>query len=212
MKDLRSLGARRDDPSERASADFAALAARKGLIDVSYVTLPSPFGTLLVATTDRGLVRLAYPDEHPDAVLQELSDRISPRVLESPLRTDEVRRELEDYFEQRRRGFDLNVDLSLVGGFAKRVLQATSRIPYGAVSTYREVAATAGSPRGFRAAGNALGSNPVPIVVPCHRVLRSGGGLGGYTGGLDRKEFLLRLEGVPVVHPGARGTGSAQGG
>jgi methylated-DNA-[protein]-cysteine S-methyltransferase len=117
-------------------------------------------------------------------------------VIEAPERTDEVRRELDEYFAGRRRTFAVPIDWALVRGFAGAVLEATSRIPFGSVSSYREVAAEAGSPNAYRAAGNALGSNPVPIVVPCHRVLHAGGGLGGYTGGLDRKRFLLRLEGV----------------
>jgi methylated-DNA-[protein]-cysteine S-methyltransferase len=114
----------------------------------------------------------------------------------APERTDELRRELEEYFAGERHGFEAAVDWSLVRGFATAVLQATARIPFGAVSSYREIAGEAGSPNAYRAAGNALGSNPVPIVVPCHRVLHAGGGLGGYTGGLDRKRFLLHLEGV----------------
>jgi methylated-DNA-[protein]-cysteine S-methyltransferase len=146
--------------------------------------------------TRRGLVRLSYPDEGVDAQLEELAERISPRILEAPERTDRVRRELDDYFAGRRQRFDVPVDWRLVRGFAGNVLRATARIPFGQVSTYRDVAATAGSPNAYRAAGNALGSNPIPIVVPCHRVLHAGGGLGGYTGGLDRKRFLLQLEGV----------------
>jgi methylated-DNA-[protein]-cysteine S-methyltransferase len=121
---------------------------------------------------------------------------VSPRVLEAPARLDGVRRQLDDYFEGRRREFDLPIDWALTAGFTRKVLQATARIPFGAVSSYREVATEAGSPRAVRAAGNALGHNPIPIVVPCHRVLRTGGNLGGYTGGLEKKETLLRLEGV----------------
>jgi methylated-DNA-[protein]-cysteine S-methyltransferase len=118
-------------------------------------------------------------------------------VLKAPARLDEARRELDEYFEGERHEFDLPIDWSLTReGFGRRVLQATARIPFGEVSTYRGVATEAGSPRAVRAAGNALGANPLPVVVPCHRVLRTGGGLGGYTGGLDKKEHLLRLEGV----------------
>jgi methylated-DNA-[protein]-cysteine S-methyltransferase len=122
--------------------------------------------------------------------------KISPRIMEAPGYFDGVRRELEEYFEGRRTKFGLPLDWSLVGGFTRRVLKRTAQIPYGEVSTYREVATDAGSPRAVRAAGNALGSNPIPIVVPCHRVLHTGGGLGGYGGGLEAKEFLLRLEGA----------------
>ena len=129
-------------------------------------------------------------------MLLELCERVSPRVIEAPSYFDAVRRELDEYFEGRRTRFGLPLDWSLTGGFGRRVLKHTARIPYGKVSTYKEMAAAAGSPRGARAAGNALGSNPIPIVVPCHRVLHSGGGLGGYGGGLDNKEFLLKLEGA----------------
>jgi methylated-DNA-[protein]-cysteine S-methyltransferase len=146
--------------------------------------------------TPRGLVRLSYPDESLDAQLAEVAARVSPRILAAPERTDAVRRQLDDYFAGRRRAFEVSIDWRLVRGFAGSILRATARIPFGAVTSYRDIAAEAGSPNAYRAAGNALGSNPIPIVVPCHRVLRAGGGLGGYTGGLDRKRYLLRLEGV----------------
>jgi methylated-DNA-[protein]-cysteine S-methyltransferase len=175
--------------------DLGEVAATAGLLDVAYATLDSPLGTLLLAATDRGLVRLAYVDfEGEDEVIAELSSRISPRVLAVPHRLDAVRRELDEYFTGSRHEFELPVDWRLTHGFGRRVLRATARIPYGAVSSYKQVAAAAGSPRGSRAAGNALGSNPIPIVVPCHRVLHAGGGLGGYTGGLDRKRLLLAVE------------------
>jgi methylated-DNA-[protein]-cysteine S-methyltransferase len=170
-------------------------AAREGLLDVAFATHDSPLGRLLVAVTPRGLVRLAYEGEQEDAVLAELAERVSPRLLHAPERTDGVRRELDDYFAGRLHAFETPVDWSLVRGFASGVLQATARVPFGEVVTYRDVATAAGSPRAYRAAGNALGSNPMPIVVPCHRVLHAGGGLGGYTGGLDRKRYLLALEG-----------------
>ncbi|MGH9283966.1 MAG: methylated-DNA--[protein]-cysteine S-methyltransferase, partial [Acidimicrobiales bacterium] len=191
----RALGAHRDvaDAAARAAAVVAERARSEGLADVVYAEVDSPFGPLLAAATRRGLACLAYPDEPVDAVLDRLALRLSPRIVEGPL--DRERRELEEYFEARRSRFDLPVDLSLVAGFGRRVLRATARIPYGSVSTYAEIAAKAGNARASRAAGNALGANPLPIVVPCHRVVATGGGLGGYTGGLDRKEFLLRLEG-----------------
>jgi methylated-DNA-[protein]-cysteine S-methyltransferase len=182
--------------SRRAAARLAEEADREGLLDVAYGFADSPFGRLMVAMTPRGLVRLDYPDRDVDLSLQALASEVSPRILEAPNATDDVRRELEEYFAGKRRRFTVRVDLSPVFGFRRKVLEQTARIPFGSVSTYREVAERAGSPRGMRAAGNALGSNPVPIVVPCHRVLRSGGALGGYTGGLDRKVTLLRLEGV----------------
>ncbi len=199
MSEVRGL--RLDRAEEEAGAWRAAervlrAAAAGGLVDVGYAEVDSPFGPLLVATTRRGLVRLAYPNEATDDVLQELADEVSPRVLESPDMTGEVRRELEEYFRGGRQRFEVPVDWRLVRGFAERVLRATARIPFGRVMTYKEIAGRAGNDRAYRAAGNALGSNPIPIVVPCHRVLHTGGGLGGYTGGLERKEFLLTLEGV----------------
>lgn len=177
--------------------DFGALAKSAGLLDVSYATLDSPLGKLLLAGTPRGLVRIAYlsgADEQ--AVVEDLAARVSPRVLAAPRELDEPRRELEQYFQRARRDFELPLDWRLVHGFGRSVLRATARIPYGSVSTYKQVATQAGSPRGFRAAGNALGANPLPIVVPCHRVLHSSGGLGGYTGGVERKRLLLGLEGA----------------
>jgi methylated-DNA-[protein]-cysteine S-methyltransferase len=181
-----------------AAARLSRRIAEEGLADVSYASADSPFGTLLLAATRHGLVRLAFPEESLDGMLEALARRISPRIVEARAPLDEVQRELEQYFEGRRRGFDVALDWTLVAPFARRVLRATSQIPYGGVLSYAEVAADAGSPRGFRAAGNALGANPIPIVVPCHRVLRSGGALGGYGGGLERKRFLLELEGTPM--------------
>ena len=176
---------------------FAERAARERLVDVAYATAPSPLGDLLLAATPRGLVRVAYLEGGDrDAVLSDLSARLSPRVLEAPARLDEVRRQLDSYFAGRRRGLDVSVDLLVAGPFAERVLTRTAAIAFGGVSTYGEVAADIGHPRAARAVGNALGSNPVPIVVPCHRVLRSGGKLGGYTGGLEKKERLLAIEGI----------------
>jgi methylated-DNA-[protein]-cysteine S-methyltransferase len=167
-----------------------------GLADVAYGSMDSPVGELLVAVTDRGLVRVAFASEPGDEVLEELAARVSPRVLRLPARTDAARRELDEYFAGERRRFDLPLDWTLVRGFAQGVLRATARVPFGSVTTYGQMAEAAGSPRASRAAGNALGSNPIPIVVPCHRVLHSGGGLGGYAGGLDRKRYLLSLEGT----------------
>jgi methylated-DNA-[protein]-cysteine S-methyltransferase len=181
----------------RAAERATAAARAEGLADVSYSIEPSPVGDLVVAVTPRGLIRVAYgAEERSDTVLEELARRVSPRVLEAPAALDEVRRELDEYFDGRRTSFDVPVDWRLHDGFSRRVLRATYRIPYGKLLTYAEVAAKAGSPRGSRAAGNALGSNRIPIVVPCHRVVRSGGTLGGYTGGIERKQYLLGLEGV----------------
>jgi methylated-DNA-[protein]-cysteine S-methyltransferase len=176
--------------------DLSARADREGLLDVAYASVDSPLGPLVVAATPKGLVRISYTDfRGGDEVLEELARRVSPRVLEAPARLDPVRRELDEYFEGRREEFDVPIDWSHLAGFTREVLRATANIGFGEVSTYAGVAAEAGSPRAVRAAGNALGANPMPVVVPCHRVLRTGGKLGGYTGGLEKKEFLLRLEG-----------------
>jgi methylated-DNA-[protein]-cysteine S-methyltransferase len=196
-----------DSADEGAAADaarrVAERAAVEGLADVSYALADSPFGPLLVAATARGLLRVAFPEEDHDAVLERIAARCSPRIVEARAQLDPVRRELEEYFAGRRRRFGLALDWSLIGPFGRRVLTAASAIPYGGVLSYAAVAAEAGSPRGFRAAGNALGSNPIPIVIPCHRVLRTGGALGGYGGGLERKRWLLELEGA--LAPGGGG-------
>jgi methylated-DNA-[protein]-cysteine S-methyltransferase len=182
--------------SRRAASKLVAAAAAGHLVDVAVSTVGSPLGELLVAVTPRGLVRIAFSDEHPDLVLQELAVAISPRILESASMTDAVRRELDEYFSAGRTSFDLKIDRRLMGAFAKQVLAATARIPFGRTTTYGELAERIGHPRAARAVGSALGSNPVPVVVPCHRVLRAGGALGGYGGGLPRKELLLTLEGA----------------
>jgi methylated-DNA-[protein]-cysteine S-methyltransferase len=201
MTDLEQ-GLRSLDAGAPPSIDAAADAA--GLVDVAYATLDSPVGTLLLAATERGLVRVAYVDgQGVEGVLEALALRVSPRILALPRRLDEGRRELEQYFGGRRKDFELPLDWSLTRGFGRRVLEATARIPYGGVSTYKRIAFEAGSPRGSRAAGNALGANPLPIVVPCHRVLHTTGGLGGYTGGLERKVALLEVEGYMLPSGGA---------
>lgn len=193
---LNRLGARGGDLPPAVEEELRRRAVAEGLADVAYARVDSPLGRLVAATTKRGLVRLAYDNEPLDATLEHLAVTVSPRIIENASALDEVRRELDEYFDGRRRSFELPVDWSFATGFVRRVLKATARIPFGGVSSYAQVAAKAGSPRASRAAGNALGSNPVPIVVPCHRILRSGGALGGYTGGLHRKEYLLELEGV----------------
>jgi methylated-DNA-[protein]-cysteine S-methyltransferase len=180
-----------DAAAEAATISAVASADREGLIDVAVSMVESPVGDLLVAVTPRGLVRLAFDPEH---VLNELAERISPRVVEAPTRLDPVRRELDEYFEGRRGAFDLEVDWSLTGGFRRRVLEATARIPTGQVTTYGALATQVGKPTAARAVGNAVGSNPVAIVVPCHRVVPAGGGVGNYGGGPERKAFLLDLE------------------
>jgi methylated-DNA-[protein]-cysteine S-methyltransferase len=196
---------RRGAPAPPPAPELATPAAAAGLLDVAYCTEDSPVGRLLLALTPRGLARIAYLDAagDEDRVLSELAGSLSPRVLSAPGRLDRARRELDEFFAGARRSFELPLDWRLTDGFARRVLRATARIPYGAVSSYKGVADAAGSPRGFRAAGNALGSNPLPIVVPCHRVLHSSGGLGGYTGGVERKLTLLGIEGALAATPSA---------
>jgi methylated-DNA-[protein]-cysteine S-methyltransferase len=175
---------------------LAARASSEDLLDVAYASSDSPFGTLLLATTPRGLVRVGLPNQDADDLLLDLATRVSPRVLEAPAQLDRARRELELYFEGRLTEFDLPLDWQLSKDFRRRVLRAIARIPYGQTRSYTEMATSAGNERAVRAAGTACGTNPLPLVVPCHRVLRSGGALGGYGGGLPMKEGLLRLEGV----------------
>lgn len=182
--------------TETAIDRFKERAAAEGLLDVAYASADSPFGPLLLAQTERGLVRVGLPNQDPDELLADLAERVSPRVLEAPAALDEARRELDLYFEGKLDRFDLPLDWSLSGGFRLRVQQAIAAIPYGRTASYTEIAARAGNERAVRAAGTACGRNPIPLVVPCHRVLRSGGGLGGYGGGLPMKQALLELEGV----------------
>jgi methylated-DNA-[protein]-cysteine S-methyltransferase len=179
----------------RAVTDrFLERADAKGLLDVAVTTMDSPIGPLLLMATPKGLVRIAFDYENRDEVLGEVAMRVSPRILDAPRRLDPVRRELDRYFAGKLRDFDLPIDWSLSGEFARKVLRRTARIPYGSVASYGDVAVGVGTPRGARAVGNALGSNPIPVVVPCHRVVRTGGAIGGYGGGLPRKRWLLALE------------------
>jgi methylated-DNA-[protein]-cysteine S-methyltransferase len=184
------------DPADAAAAAsrFAATAPA----DVHYALVDSPIGTLVAAATPHGLATLSYADQFDgaDGVLDWVAAKLSPRMLEAPARLDDVRRELDEYFEGRRHDFDLPLDWSLASQFGRRILKATAAIPFGQVSTYGKVAAQAGNPKASRAAGRALGANPIPIVVPCHRVIGSSGQLTGYTGGLHRKVALLQIEGV----------------
>ncbi|HKP91854.1 MAG TPA: methylated-DNA--[protein]-cysteine S-methyltransferase [Thermoleophilaceae bacterium] len=171
----------------------------EGLVSVAYAHAESPFGDLLVATTPKGLVKVGFLyTGSEDAMLEELAERLSPRVMHAPARVDDARRQLDEYFAGRRRRFELRTDRSLIRGFARAVLTQTARIPYGSYLTYGEVAAEAGNPRAHRAAGSALARNPIPIVIPCHRVLRSGGVIGNYGGGPEMKSRLLHLEGANV--------------
>ncbi|MBA2793945.1 MAG: methylated-DNA--[protein]-cysteine S-methyltransferase [Thermoleophilaceae bacterium] len=190
----RAVGGLSGGPSPALMRRLSERFDEEGLLDVAYAQVDSPLGPLTLAASARGLLVVAYPDRPLDTVLEWLAREVSPRVLEAPKRLDPVRRELDEYFEGRLRKFTTKIDWALTRGFGKKVLQSTARIPYGEVRTYGQVAESAGSARAVRAAGNGLGSNPMPVVVPCHRVVRTGGGLGGYTGGLERKEALLAIE------------------
>jgi methylated-DNA-[protein]-cysteine S-methyltransferase len=187
---------------DRAVQGLLARAERDGLIDVAYATVDSPFGELLIARTERGVVRVKLPTHRGnqisnDEALEDLATYVSPRVLEAPSRLDEERRELEEYFEGKRHRFEVPVDWSLTSaGFRSKALHAVARIPYGKVKTYTEIAKAAGNARAFRAAGTACGHNPIPLIVPCHRVVQSGGGIGNYGGGPEMKRTLLELEGA----------------
>jgi len=168
----------------------------EGLLDVAYTMSDSPFGPLLLAATPQGLVKLSLPGHDPEQALEDLAARISPRVIEAPARLDQTRRELDLYFEGKLTEFGLPLDWQLSRDFRRRALRAIDRIPYGKTRSYTEIARSAGNERAVRAAGTACGANPIPIVVPCHRVLRTSGALGGYGGGLPMKEALLKLEGI----------------
>jgi len=178
----------------RLHDQLAAGAEAGELLDVAYHTVDSPVGTLLLAATDQGLVRVAYELENHDQVLQALADRVSPRLLRAPRRLDQVARQLAEYFERQRRDFVLPLDFRLSHGFRRQVLARLVMIDYGRTETYLQVAAATGHPRAVRAVGSACATNPLPVIVPCHRVLRSDGKLGGYVGGLDNKAALLALE------------------
>ncbi|OEU92266.1 cysteine methyltransferase [Streptomyces abyssalis] len=179
---------------ERLHARLAESAEREGLLDVAYRTLETPVGPLLLAATERGLVRVAYGVQDHDAVLADLADRVSPRVLLAPARLAQAVRQIEEYFEGRRTRFELALDLRLAKGFRREVITHLPDIGYGRTESYAQVAAAAGSPRAVRAVGTACATNPLPVVVPCHRVVRSDGSAGGYAGGAEAKRTLLNLE------------------
>jgi methylated-DNA-[protein]-cysteine S-methyltransferase len=178
----------------RLQERLAAAAQRDGILDVAYRTIDSPVGPLLLAATAEGLIRVAYASEDHDAVLQALAMRISPRILHAPDRVDAAARELGEYFAGHRRRFDLPLDLRLAAGFRRTVLSHLPEIGYGHTATYAAVAQLAGRPRAVRAVGTACATNPLPVVVPCHRVVRSDGSVGGYLGGPAAKRTLLALE------------------
>jgi methylated-DNA-[protein]-cysteine S-methyltransferase len=177
---------------------FRERAAREGVLDVAYDLTDSPVGELLLAATDRGLCRISF-DPEPEAELEWLARAYGLRVLRSARPVEKPKRELNDYFERRRREFDLDVDLGALPSFQQLVLAELQRVPYGATDTYGGLAARIGRPRAARAVGGALNRNPVPIVVPCHRVVGASGSLVGYAGGLERKEKLLALEGAVLT-------------
>ncbi len=196
-----------DAGAAAATGRLVARAEDEGLLEVAYGSVESPFGDLLAAVTPRGLLRLSYDPRRNDAVLEQIATKVSPRILEAPARLDPVRRQLEEYFEGDRTKFELKLDWRLTRGFFQKILRETARVRYGELATYKQMAEAAGSPRAVRAAGNALGSNPIPIVVPCHRIVRTGGKLGGYGGtlgpyiaGPDVKQRLLELEGALDEH------------
>jgi len=182
------------DDLQRLHQRLSAAAQADGILDIAYRTVDTPVGTLLLAATDAGLVRVAYASEDHDTVLRTLSDRISPRVLHAPARLDATARELDEYFAGRRHSFDLPLDWQLAHGFRRTVLTHLTDIGYGRTASYAAVAQLAGSPKAVRAVGTACATNPLPIVVPCHRVVRSDGSMGGYLGGVDAKRTLLTLE------------------
>lgn len=184
------------DHLRRLRERLAAAAHAEGILDVAYSTVDSPVGPLLLAATDLGLVRVAFVREDHDTVLQTLADRISPRVLHAPARLDATARELEEYFNGTRRTFDVPLDWRLSAGFRATVLHRLPDIGYGRTASYAAVAALAGNPKAVRAVGTACATNPLPVVVPCHRVVRSDGSMGGYLGGIDAKRTLLTLEDV----------------
>ena len=183
-----------EDAQRRLHARLVAEAGRAGVLDVAYRTVDTPLGALLLAATGKGLVRVAYAREDHDAVLEQLANSISPRVLHAPARLDLAADELEEYFAGRRTGFDLPLDLRLSSGFRRTVLSHLSDIAYGSTASYAAVAAAAGNPKAVRAVGTACATNPLPVVLPCHRVIRSDGVLGQYVGGTDAKQALLTLE------------------
>jgi len=179
----------------RIRAEFASKARKRGLIDISYEMHDSPFGPLLIGATTQGLVRVGLSTETQEAILNDLAKRISPKILSgSRPQIKLARKQLDQYFSGKRKEFKLDLDWQLTHGFRRQVLDVTDAIPYGETRSYREVATQAGSPKAVRAAGSALAHNPLPIVVPCHRVLKTDGHVGNYLGGTPMKEQLLEME------------------
>ncbi len=192
---------------------LAAAAGDAGILDVAYRTTDTPVGSLLLAATGQGLVRVAYAIQDHDAVLDQLAIKVSPRVLRAPARLDAAAREIDEYFAGRRTRFDLPLDLRLCTGFRRLIVSRLPGVGYGTTASYAALAAAAGRPRAVRAAGTACAANPLPVVMPCHRVVRSDGSLGGYAGGAEAKRILLTLEGACLTpamsHRPRQDTGNA---
>jgi len=202
--DVAELLARLYEPDPEALSklrdSLVGAAAEAGVLDIAYRTVDSPVGTLLLAATDDGLIRVAFDREDHDAVLVSLAEKVSPRIMLAPGRLDGAARELDEYFAGERRVFDVPLDFRLSSGFRRSVLAHLPEIGYGRTESYAQVATAAGSPRAVRAVGSACATNPLPLVVPCHRVVRSDGSFGGYRGGPEAKRLLLSLEsGAPVA-------------
>lgn len=194
VRDLTRITDPGADELNALHAKLANAAQRGGVLDVAYRILDSPVGSLLVAATELGLVRVAYAVEGHDSVLQQLADEVSPRILSAPARLDGITRELDEYFASARTRFDVPLDWRLSAGFRSIVLHRLPEIAYGRTASYAAVAEMAGNPRAVRAVGTACATNPLPVVVPCHRVVRSDGAMGGYLGGIEAKRTLLSLE------------------
>jgi len=191
-----ALPAEDAEAQARLHARLVTGAHRAGLLDVAYRTVETPVGTLLLAATEQGVVRIAYESQDHAAVLADLAERVSPRVLEAPDRLAGAAGQLEEYFEGRRTAFDLPLDFRLAKGFRRAVITHLPDIDYGRTESYARVAEAAGSPKAFRAVGTACATNPLPLVLPCHRVVRSDGSAGAYAGGAEAKHALLALEGA----------------
>ncbi|MEP6666107.1 MAG: methylated-DNA--[protein]-cysteine S-methyltransferase [Nocardioidaceae bacterium] len=185
-----------DETTSRLHTRLVAAADKAGILDIAYRTIDTVVGPLLLAATERGLVRVAYAREDHELVLKRLAQSVSPRLLNAPGRLDLVALEIEQYFDGRRSVFDLPLDLQLAHGFRRTVLEHLPEIGYGRTASYAAIAIAAGNPTAVRAAASACATNPLPIVIPCHRVVRSDGTIGGYVGGVETKQTLLTLEGV----------------
>ena len=191
---LEALRAVDETTLQRLRDGLARRAAEASLLDLAYATVDSPVGPLLLVASERGLTRVAFASQGHDRVLIQLAATVSPRVLEAPQRLETVARELDEYFTGQRRTFDLSLDLTTTGEFRRTVQQLLPTVAYGHTVSYTELATLAGRPTAVRAVGTACATNPLPVVVPCHRVLRGDGSLGGYLGGLEAKRTLLQLE------------------